>query len=101
MAVSHVTGGQKMKYLVQWSTNPQTTRTAVERFLKTGAKPPEGVTQLGRWFGMNGKGCSIVESDDPKGVFTLLSEWQELLDIEATPVLEDDEAGEIFSKLYG
>jgi hypothetical protein len=90
-----------MKYLVQWSVSQPGVRAATERFLKTGAKPPDGVTQLGRWFGMNGKGCSVVEASDPKGVFALVSEWQEFIQIEATPVLEDDEAGEIFAKLYG
>ncbi len=89
-----------MKYLVQWSVPPQTMRPAVERFLQTGGKPPDGVTQLGRWFGMNGKGCSIVEADDPKGVFSLVSEWQEFLEIEATPALEDDAAGEVLAKLF-
>jgi hypothetical protein len=89
-----------MKYLVQWHVTQPVTRTAAERFLQTGGKPPDGVTQIGRWFGMNGKGCSIVEADDPKGIFTLVSEWQEYLDIEATPVLEDDEAGEVLGKLY-
>jgi hypothetical protein len=89
-----------MKYLVQWSVPQQTMRPAVERFLQTGGKPPDGVTQLGRWFGMNGKGCSVVEADDPKGVFSLVSEWQEFLEIEATPVLEDDAAGEVLAKLF-
>jgi hypothetical protein len=89
-----------MKYLVQWSVPQQTMRPAVERFLQTGGKPPDGVTQLGRWFGMNGKGCSVVEADDPKGVFSLVSEWQEFLEIDATPVLEDDAAGEVLAKLF-
>ena len=89
-----------MKYLVQWSVPPQTMRPAVERFLQTGGKPPDGVTQLGRWFGMNGKGCSVVEADDPKEVFALVSEWQEFLEIEATPALEDDAAGEVLAKLF-
>ena len=90
-----------MKYLVQWSVPQQTMRPAVERFLQTGGKPPDGVTQLGRWFGMNGKGCSVVEADDPKGVFSLVSEWQEFLEIEATPVVEDDAAAEVLAKLFG
>jgi hypothetical protein len=90
-----------MKYLVQWTASPEATRAAAKRFLETGGKPPDGVTQLGRWFGMNGKGCSVVEAADPKGVFSLIAEWQEFLQIEATPVMEDDEAGEIFAKLYG
>jgi Protein of unknown function (DUF3303) len=89
-----------MKYLVQWSVPQQSMRAATARFLETGGKPPDGVTQLGRWFGMNGKGCAVMEAADPKGVFSLVSEWQEFIEIEATPVLEDDEAGEVLSKLY-
>jgi len=89
-----------MKYLVQWTISQESSRSAVERFLQTGGKPPDGVTQLGRWFGLNGTGCSVVEAADPKGVFALVSEWQEYLQISATPVLEDDEAGEILAKLY-
>jgi hypothetical protein len=91
----------EMKYLVQWTVTQESARAAVEHFLQTGGKPPDGVTQLGRWFGLNGTGCSVVEAADPTGVFSLVSEWQEFLQITATPVLEDDEAGQIFVKLYG
>ena len=89
-----------MKYLVQWTVMEASARAAVERFLQTGGKPPDGVTQLGRWFGLNGTGCSVVEATDPKGVFSLVSEWQEFLQITATPALEDDDAGGILAMLY-
>lgn len=39
--------------------------------------------------------------DDSKPVFELITEWQEFLEIEATPVLEDEEFGAIVAKLYG
>jgi hypothetical protein len=91
-----------MKYLVQWHlSEPATLRSAAERFLQTGGKTPDGATLLGRWFGMNGKGCALLEASDPKPVFELVSEWQEFMEMEATPVLEDDDAGGIFAKLYG
>jgi Protein of unknown function (DUF3303) len=44
------------------------------------------VTQLARWHGVNGKGCAVMETDDPKGVFSLVSEWREYIEIEATGV---------------
>jgi hypothetical protein len=91
-----------MKYLVQWhAIDPARMRPTAEHFLKAGAKPPDGATQLGRWFGLNGSGCSVIEAADTKPVFELISEWQEYLQIEATPVLEDDEFGAIVAKLYG
>lgn len=91
-----------MKYLVQWHvSDPSLMRTTAERFLKTGALPPEGATMLGRWFGLNGSGCSVIEAADAKPVFELITDWQEYLEIEATPVLEDEEFGAIVAKLYG
>jgi uncharacterized protein DUF3303 len=89
-----------MKYLVQWTVSQESARAAVERFLQTGGEPPDGVTQLGRWFELNGTGWSVVEATDPKGVFSLVSEWQEFLQITATPAREDDEAGGILAMLY-
>jgi len=44
---------------------------------------------------------TLLEASDPKPVFELVSEWQEFMEMEATPVLEDDDAGGIFAKLYG
>jgi len=91
-----------MKYLVQWHiSDPARMRATAERFLKTGATLPDGATQIGRWFGLNGSGCSVIEAADPRPVFELITEWQEFLDIEASPVLEDEEFGAIVAKLYG
>jgi hypothetical protein len=91
-----------MQYLIQWHlSEPQLVRAAAEHFLKTGGKPPAGATQIGRWFGMNGKGCAVIEASDPKPVFEMVSEWQEFMQIEATPVLEDDDSGAVLGKVFG
>lgn len=91
-----------MKYLVQYHlSDSSTVRAAAKRFLETGGNPPDGATLLGRWFGMNGKGWVLVEASDAKPVFELVTEWQEFMQIEATPVIEDDDAGAILSRLYG
>jgi hypothetical protein len=91
-----------MKYLVQWHlSEPSTLRAAAKRFLETGGKPPEGATLVGRWFGMNGKGCLLVEASDPKPVFELVTEWQEFMTIEATPVMEDEDSAAVLGKLFG
>ncbi|MGQ9347065.1 DUF3303 domain-containing protein [Mycolicibacterium gilvum] len=91
-----------MKYLVQWHlTEPSAVRSAAKRFLETGGKPPEGVIVMGRWFGTNGKGCLVVEASDAKQVLELVTEYSEFMEIEATPALEDQEAGEVLAKLFG
>lgn len=50
---------------------------------------------------MNGKGCAIVETDDSKALFAYMAEWLEFIPIEATPLVEDAEAGEVLGRLYG
>jgi Protein of unknown function (DUF3303) len=90
-----------MKYLVQWNlSEPSAIRAAAKRFLETGGKPPDGATMVGRWFGTNGKGCAVVEAKDAKQVFELVTEWSEFMQIEASPALEDQEAGDVMAKLF-
>lgn len=76
-------------------------RSAAKRFLETGGKPPEGVKLVDRWFGTNGKGCLVVEASDHKQVLEAVLEWSEFMQIEATPAIEDQEAGEVLGKLFG
>jgi Domain of unknown function (DUF3303) len=47
------------------------------------------------------KGCLVVEASDPKQVLELVTEWSEFMQIEATPAIEDQEAGEVLGKLFG
>ena len=89
-----------MKHPVQWSLPHDSFRPAVQRFLKTGGVPPAGVTLIGRWHGMNGKGCAVVESSDPQALFAYIAEWMEFIDIEATPLVEDAEAAAVLVPLY-
>jgi Domain of unknown function (DUF3303) len=43
----------------------------------------------------------VVEASDPKQVLELVTEWSEFMQIEATPAIEDQEAGEVLGKLFG
>ena len=86
-----------MKFLVQWSLPHSTFRPAVAKFLKAGGMPPAGVTLVGRWHGMSGKGCAVVDTTDAKA---RIAEWSEFLPIETTPVLEDADAGAVLGSIY-
>jgi uncharacterized protein DUF3303 len=89
-----------MKFLVQWSLPQATYRSALARFLKAGGMPPAGVTLVGRWHGMSGNGCAVVETSDPKALYAWFAEWSEFLPIETTPVLEDADAGAVLSSMF-
>jgi len=89
-----------MKFMVSWKIPQDTLRPAVARFLKTGGMPPAGVKMVGRWHGMSGNGWAIVDTDDPKALYTWAAEWLEFLPIETTPVVEDADAGAALGSLY-
>lgn len=89
-----------MKFLVSWSLPVATYRPAVARFLKGGGMPPSGVTLIGRWHGMSGKGVAVVETNDPKALYAWVAEWMEFLPLETTPVLEDADAGAVLGSMF-
>lgn len=91
-----------MKFLVSWSLpHGDNYRSAVARFLENGGTPPAGVELVGRWHGANGKGFALAETDDAKAIFEWFAQWQEFMEITATPVVEDAEAGAVLQSLYG
>ena len=89
-----------MKFLVSWSLPQATFRPAIARFLKGGGTPPSGVTLIGRWHGMSGAGCAVVETNDAKALYTWVAEWEEFLSLQTTPVLEDADAGAVLGAMY-
>lgn len=47
-----------MKYIVSWTLPAgEDYHTATDRFLKSGAKPPAGVTMVGRWHRVDRRVC--------------------------------------------
>ncbi len=86
-----------MKFLVADRSSPHQRFTCNVRFLD----PPlrQGVTLVGRWHGMSGKGCAVVETTDAKALYAWVAEWSEFLPIETTPVPEDP-YGAVLGSLY-
>jgi len=94
--------GWIMRFLVSWTLpHGESYRAAAARFLEGGGTPPAGVELIGRWHGGNGKGFAIAETDDAKALFEWFAEWNEFMDIDATPLVEDADAGAVLQSLYG
>jgi Domain of unknown function (DUF3303) len=58
-----------MKFIMTFAWPPDTKARAegIERFQKTGGRPPQGVKLLGRWTRADlGGGFDLLETDDPK-----------------------------------
>src|SRR5579863_3407450 len=88
-----------MKFISSWTIPPGNVNPAIERFLKTGGKAPEGVKMLGRWFGMDGRAFAVSEATDVKAMYQWYAEWADLLELTVTPCVEDAEAGPVLAAL--
>lgn len=88
-----------MKFIVKWNVPKSSVVDTESRFLKTGGAPPAGVNLVGRWHGMSGGGVLIAETSDARALYAWLAHWNDLLEFETTPCLEDAEAGEVLASL--
>lgn len=60
-----------------------------------------GVQLIGRWHDLGaGTGVAICESDDLAAVQSWALNWNTVLDLEITPVLDDDEAKAVAKKKF-
>jgi hypothetical protein len=90
-----------MKYMISWKIAPGHHRAAAGAFLKSGASMPDGLTLLGRWHGPGSAcGWALVEGEDPKALAQHTAEWTDFLELQITPVLEDEDAAQGLSKAY-
>lgn len=86
-----------MKVAVTWTIPAELSKTAIKRFLDTGAPPPAGVNMLGRWHSLDGAhGFTIAESADPKAIFAWIAEWTDVVNFTVTTVLDDGEAAGVW-----
>ncbi|WP_426139668.1 DUF3303 domain-containing protein [Pseudomonas sp. DWP3-1-2] len=91
-----------MLFIVKWSVNSENRNRAIERFLKTGAVPPAGVTLLGRWHAVGGMtGFGIAESADITLIQTWVLQWSDLLTMDVHPALTDDQAAPLLAATLG
>jgi hypothetical protein len=80
-----------MKYLVHWRLPYAEYSSSAAQFLETGAMPPPGLNIVGRWAGEAGEGFAIADADDEAEVDRYRTQWADLVDLEVTPYVEEDE----------
>ena len=86
-----------MKFMVNWRVQEDSRHEALKIFAGMSeeeiAKEFGDLTVIGRWHDLIGfTGVAIVETDDPDALTTWLLNWNNTIDIETTPVLDDQEA---------
>jgi hypothetical protein len=91
-----------MLFLVGWKGSPALRDKTAERFVSTGARPPEGVRMLGRWHEVGRhSGVAVVEADDPMLLCRWALEWSDVFELEVRPVSTDEQMGPLLAQAIG
>lgn len=91
-----------MLFIVSWSISPQHRNNTIERFLKTGGAPPEGVKMLGRWHAVGGaSGFGVAEASDPVSIQKWVLEWSDLMSMEVHAALTDEQVAPLLAAALG
>lgn len=86
-----------MKFLVTWKLYPGKLHEILPKFA---AMTPEedqavlgDVKLVGRWHDLQrGRGAAVLEADDAAAIAKYALAWNEVMDLDITPVLDDEEA---------
>ena len=86
-----------MKFMMTWSSFPETRHDAAKGFGQMTDADDEadhpGVKLIGRWHDLVAVGgCLICESDDISAVQSWALNWNGVLNMDVTPVVDDNEA---------
>ena len=86
-----------MKYVITWSVATANYKSAIQKFLDTGAQPPAGVKLVARYHSLegSGRGFLVAETADAKGIYSWIAGWMDLCSFEVVPVVEDAEAAQL------
>ncbi|MDH3584251.1 MAG: DUF3303 domain-containing protein [Phycisphaerae bacterium] len=91
-----------MKFMITWKIPPGCHKQAAEDFLSEGAPVPEALATLGRWHVPgSAMGWLLVEGTDGVALAQHAAEWANLLELEISPVIEDEEAATGLARAYG
>lgn len=85
-----------MKFMVNWRVQDHRRHEALKIFAGMSEEEAAGefgdLNVIGRWHDLVGfTGVAIVETDDPDALSAWLLQWNDMCDIEAAPVLDDQE----------
>ena len=90
-----------MKHMIEWSFSSDTYKKGIKQIHETGRPAPEGETTLVRWHAPRSKTCIHLVEGNPADVTKQTSQWASLVDLNITPVVDDDEASEGLRSTFG
>ena len=90
-----------MLFKLAWTHTPQARDATVRKFMATGGMPPDGVEMLSRYHNLDGTGgFAILESTNSAALADYALDWNGLIKIEITPIMDDETIGTVLPKHF-
>ena len=88
-----------MLFKFAWTHSQEARDKTIKQFMETGGMPPEGATMLSRYHNVDGTGgFAIVESSDAAALADYALDWNGLIKIDITPLMDDETISGVLSK---
>jgi hypothetical protein len=87
-----------MLFTFSWTHTTHARNATITKFLGTGGMPPEGVQMLSRYHNVDGSGgFAICESDNAGALANWAIDWNGLIDIKITAIMDDETIGGVLT----
>ena len=90
-----------MLFKLAWTHKPQARNETIKKFMETGGMPPEGVELISRYHNLDGTGgFAILESTNASALADYALDWNGLIKIEITAIMDDDTITSVLPKHF-
>ena len=91
-----------MLFKLAWTHTPEARDTTIKQFMATGGMPPEGVSLLSRYHNLDGTGgFAILDTTDSAALADYALDWNGLIKIEITAIMDDETISSVLPKHFG
>ena len=90
-----------MLFKLTWTHTPQARNETIKKFMETGGMPSEGVELISRYHNLDGTGgFAILESTNASALADYALDWNGLIKIEITAIMDDDTITSVLPKHF-
>ena len=91
-----------MLFKMAWTHSPEARDKTIKQFMETGGMPPENIELVSRYNNLDGTGgFAILESTDAAALADYALDWNGLIEIVITPIVDDETIGSVLGKKFG
>ena len=91
-----------MLFKLAWTHTPEARDTTIKQFMATGGMPPEGISLLSRYHNLDGTGgFAILDTTDSAALADYALDWNGLIKIEITAIMDDETISSVLPKHFG